>query len=936
MKSSEVRSKFIDFFKSKEHAFVPGSSTVPLGDQTILFTIAGMAQFKSSLTGEEKRPYKRATNSQKCIRIGDLDDVGKDGRHCTMFEMLGSWSFGDYFKKEAIEWAREFVKDELRFDMSKVWVSVHEKDDEAEELWKAAGQPAERLVRLGDKDNFWAMGPTGPCGPCTELHLDQGPAVGKCDVKGFDCKAGPGCDCDRYLEFWNLVFMQYDRKEDGTLVELEMKSIDTGSGLERVTALLQGKTSAFDIDTFMAIKEVIRARAGLAPFSAGVLDDEKTKESLNVIADHIRTLAFTLADGCNFGSEGRNYVLRRVLRRAVRHAHRLNPKFPRTESFLAGIVPAVVAQLGDFYPELKEQQSRIMELIRQEEARFVATLNSGLSKFNEFAAEARKDGRKQLAGEHVFLLHDTFGFPWDLTKVLCEETGLVADLAGFQKHMQVQKEKSRAEAKFYKFDNDDAPWVELSKGTQDEEKAFVGYGLESSTATKEGAEVHEIVLSKGQVRRVRQLGNRFFEVVLAGTPFYPEGGGQVADTGWLLSRAASSQSTRQGTGNADAPGTTWEFEVVDVRKTPAAIVHLLRHAELSEADADAVDATWMKNVFGSAAVSALVNVSNRMATARNHTATHLLHKALQLVLGDNVRQAGSQVSPTGLRFDFSHHKGMTSEEIARVETIVNREILKNADVVTHKDVLIDDAKRMGAMAIFDEKYDDRVRVLEVGGFSMELCGGTHVPRTGHIGQLRVTSESSVTAGVRRLEAVTGWGTLELASETKRVLSQAASELKCAEAELPARLSALKDMQKELERANAALQSRLVGALVEGLLASKRKVAGASGEVEVISAIHDASDIKELELLADRLKERHSGLIVVASAISGKAVVLAAVTPALTKQHKNLSAGNVVKALCELVDGKGGGRPDFARGGGNSPEKIPAALEKIDDIVRTLV
>lgn len=910
-----------------------------MGDQTILFTIAGMAQFKSALTGEEKRPYKRATNSQKCIRIGDLDDVGKDGRHCTMFEMLGSWSFGDYFKKEAIAWAREFVQDELRFDMNKVWVSVHEKDDEAEALWKAAGQPAERLVRLGDKDNFWAMGPTGPCGPCTELHLDQGPAVGKCGVKGFDCKAGPGCDCDRYLEFWNLVFMQYDRKEDGTLVELDMKSIDTGSGLERVTALLQGKTSAFDIDSFMAIKEVIRSRAGLPPYDPARVEDEKTKESLNVIADHIRTLAFTLADGCNFGSEGRNYVLRRVLRRAVRHAHRLNPKFPRTESFLAGIVPAVVSQLGDFYPELKEQQSRVMELIRQEEARFVATLDAGLSKFNEFATEAKKEGLKKLAGEHVFLLHDTFGFPWDLTKVLCEETGLVADLEGFQKHMQAQKEKSRAEAKFYKFDQDDAPWVEFTKGTQDEEKTFFGYGLESSTATKEGAEVHEIPLAKGQVRRVRQLGNRFFEVVLAGTPFYPEGGGQVADTGWLVSRAATSAGANSpDLANTSTPTTTttWEFEVVDVRKSPSAIVHLLRHAELSEPEAAPVDATWLKTVFGSASVSALVNVSNRMATARNHTATHLLHKALQLVLGDNVRQAGSQVAPTGLRFDFSHHKAMTAEELARVETIVNREILKNTDVITHKDVLIDDAKRMGAMAIFDEKYDDRVRVLEVGGFSMELCGGTHVPRTGHIGQLRITSETSVTAGVRRIEAVTGWSTLELANQTKRALSSVASELKCAEADVASRLVALKETQKELEKANTALQSRLVGALVDGVLASRRTVSGTGGNVDVVSVLHEASDLKELELLADRLKERHTGLVVVASSIAGKAVVLAAVTPALTKQHKNLAAGNVVKALCELVDGKGGGRPDFARGGGNTPEKLPHALSKLDELVRTLV
>jgi alanyl-tRNA synthetase len=747
--------------------------------------------------------------------------------------------------------------------------------------------------------------------------------VGKCDVKGFDCKAGPGCDCDRYLEFWNLVFMQYDRKEDGTLVELEMKSIDTGSGLERVTALLQGKTSAFDIDTFLAIKSVIRQRAGLPPapaHGAPETDDEKTKESLNVIADHVRTLAFTLADGCNFGSEGRGYVLRRVLRRAVRHAHRLNPKFPRTESFLAGVVPAVVAELGAFYPELKEHQGRVQELIRQEEARFVATLDSGLAKFNEFATAARAEGRKQLAGEEVFLLHDTFGFPWDLTKVLCEEQGFGVDLASFQKHMQAQKEKSRAEAKFYKFDQDDSPWLEFAKGTQDEEKTFAGYGIEESTASKEGVEVHERVLAPGQLKRVRQLKNRFFEMIVARTPFYPEGGGQVADTGWVL---------------AGASGGTVEFELVDVRKGPAAIVHLLRHPELSDAEAAPVSQEWLRETFGSR-VSALVNVSSRMATARNHTATHLLHKALQLVLGDNVRQAGSQVSPTGLRFDFSHHKAMTADEIARVETIVNREILRNHDVATHDDILIDDAKRMGAMAIFDEKYEDRVRVLEVKGFSMELCGGTHVPRTGHIGLLRITSETSVTAGVRRVEAVTGWGVHELALDTKRILGVAASELKCAEADVPARVGALKETHKELERTIGTLQGRLVGALVDGLLAGRREVKSAAGTVSVVSALHDASDLKELELLADRLKEKHEGVVVVASSVAGKAVVLAAVSPTLNKKFKNLSAGNVVKALCELVDGKGGGRPDFARGGGNAPDKLPFALTKLDDIIASVL
>ena len=913
MKSREVRQKFIEFFKQKNHSFVPSSSTLPVGDKTILFTIAGMAQFKDALTGVEKRPYVRATNSQKCIRIGDLDDVGKDGRHCTMFEMLGSWSFGDYYKKEAIEWAYELVKDVYKFPMEKLWVSVHHSDNEAAELWSKTGMPKERIVRLGDKDNFWTMGPTGPCGPCTELHLDQGPELGKCDVKGFDCKAGPGCDCDRYLEFWNLVFMQYDKKEDGTLEELPFKSVDTGSGLERVTALLQGKPSAFEIDSFEGIRSAILQRAQIPQARTA-----HEKESLNVVCDHIRTLTFTLADGANFSAEGRGYVLRRVLRRAVRHAHRLNPSLPKGLSFLADIVPSVIEEFGEFFPEVQQQQKRVQELIRNEEARFVATLESGLSKFQSFVNEARAQGRNMLMGEDVFVLHDTFGFPSDLTRVLCEESGLKADLDGFVRCMQAQKEKSRADAKFYKFDQDDSPWIELNDIAQSDLKAFAGYKFNSANAKVADRAAHQIAVAATNVARVRQLKNKYFELWMAQTPFYPEGGGQVADTGWLRVKTADGSET--------------DFEVVDVRKSAAAIVHLLRNPEWSVEEAEVISPTTLKQMFAQN-ITAFIDMKNRLATMRNHTATHLLHKALQVVLGEGVRQAGSYVGPDGLRFDFSHATGMTREQITLVEELVNEEILKNTAVKTHENVKLDEAKNMGAMAIFDEKYEDAVRVLEVPGFSMELCGGTHVPSTGSIGLFRITSEGSVTSGVRRIEAVTGLGVLDLLSGLKQNLGNAAEMLKCSEADVLDKVRTLRDGLKETERQLATVQSRLANSVVEQLVGKAVEVAA---NVRLVAAQVDISNAQELELYADRIKEKGIEVVVVGASLEGKAMLLSAVKPDVTKAHKNLSAGNIIKQLSEKVDGKGGGRPDFARGGGSSPDKLPSALGVAGELVKGLI
>lgn len=913
MKSREVRQKFIEFFKNKDHTFVPSSSTLPVGDKTILFTIAGMAQFKDALTGVEKRPYSRATNSQKCIRIGDLDDVGKDGRHCTMFEMLGSWSFGDYYKEEAITWAFELVNQVYKFPMEKLWVSVHDSDTEAAQLWQKAGMPKDRIVALGDKDNFWTMGPTGPCGPCSELYLDQGPELGKCEVKGFDCKAGPGCDCDRYLEFWNLVFMQYDRKEDGTLEELPFKSVDTGSGLERVTALLQGKPSAFEIDSFEGIRAAILKRAEIPAARTA-----HEKESLNVVSDHIRTLCFTLADGANFSAEGRGYVLRRVLRRAVRHAHRLNPALPKGQSFLSDIVPAVVEEFGEFFPELNSQMKRVQELIRNEEARFVATLESGLSKFQSFVNEAKAQGRTMISGEDVFILHDTFGFPSDLTRVLCEESGLTADLDGFVRCMQAQKEKSRADAKFYKFDQDDSEWIELNQLSQTDLKTFAGYQIPSPEQAGKEREGSRVKIPRAQIARVRQLKNKCFELWVAHSPFYPEGGGQVADQGWIQLRSQD--------------GSEVEFEVIDVRKSAAAIVHVLRHPEWSSEEHDTLAQETLKTLFNQDAV-AVIDTKHRNATMRNHTATHLLHKALQIILGDSVRQAGSYVGPEGLRFDFSFARAVTRAELDAIEALVNREIMKNTTVNTHENIGLEAAKSMGAMAIFDEKYEDAVRVLEVPGFSMELCGGTHVPATGSIGSFRILSEGSVTSGVRRIEAITGTGVLDYVSSLRSQVSQLADTLKCSEADLQDRVRTLRETLKETERQLSTAQSKLANVTVEQLV--KNSIELTDG-VRLVASVVDAGSASELELYADRIKEKGIEVVVVGASIDAKAMLMAAVRPEIAKARKNLSAGAIIKQLSEKVDGKGGGRPDFARGGGTSPAKLPEAFHALPDMLKGLI
>ncbi|WWW14107.1 alanine--tRNA ligase [Spirobacillus cienkowskii] len=710
--------------------------------------------------------------------------------------------------------------------------------------------------------------------------------------------------------------MQYNRQEDGTLHDLPMKSVDTGCGLERLTALIQGKTSNFDIDIFLRIKQKILDISGHTQKLAELSKQEL--ESFNVIADHIRLLTFTVADGAHFSNEGRGYVLRRVLRRAVRHIHKIAPNWPKNKSFLAQLVQTVIKEMGEFYPEIATNQKRIEDAIFAEELRFNSTLDIGLAKFHAFIEDTKNKHKKVLSGENVFILHDSYGFPADLTQILCQELGFQADLDSFKNYMQEQKQRSRTEAKFYKFDLDDSPWIEFNPANQEKDKSFSGYFLQATTI-KENHDVIELPINFSQIKKVRQLKNKFFEFVIENTPFYPEGGGQVADNGWIAVQAANSKN---------------EFEVIDVRKTASQIVHLLKHIEWSSDSAAPLSSTEILNLFGqNSKVTAFVDLTLRTATMRNHTATHLLHKALQIVLGDSVRQAGSFVHSEGLRFDFSYNKALSNQEIKTIEGIVNKQILKNINIKVHESVPLSTAKEMGAMAMFDEKYEDHVRMLEVPEFSLELCGGTHVFATGQIGLFKIISEGSVTSGVRRIEGITGFNSLEFCNKLQNQILLTAEAIKCAESEIVNKIHSMKENSKELEKQIHILQSRIVNTQIASLVANAIDL---GNNIKLVINLLETNDTKEMELLCDRLKEKPATIAVIAANIENKAHLMVAINPSLIKQYKKLSAGQIVKQLSEIVEGKGGGRPDFARGGGINPEKIPVALKKVVEIIQLAI
>jgi len=866
-KSADIRKAFLDYFKEQGHTVLPSSSLVPGNDPTLLFTNAGMVQFKDCFLGMDKRDYVRAATSQRCVRAGgkhnDLENVGYTARHHTFFEMLGNFSFGDYFKQDAIKFAWEFLTVRLRIPKEKLWVTVFRDDDEAADIWiKQMGVPAERVTRMGEKSNFWAMGDTGPCGPCTEIFYDHGP-----EVAGGP-PGSPDEDGDRYIEIWNLVFMQFNRSADGSMTKLPKPSVDTGMGLERIAAVMQHVHSNYEIDLFQSL---IKAAAAVT----GAKDANST--SLRVIADHIRSCAFLVADGVLPSNEGRGYVLRRIIRRAIRHGHHLGMKQP----FFHKLVAPLAQVMGDAYPDLVKQQQRVADALLAEEQQFDRTLDNGMTILDSAIAALKG---KVIPGEVVFKLYDTYGFPVDLTADIAREKGLTLDMAGFDAAMNVQKQQARAASKF-------EAQEALAVGDAGE-TVFQGYDILAAEAPvlalyQDGKTVDKLTAGQSGV------------VLLANTPFYAESGGQVGDIGVLVAGAS-------------------RFMVEDTRKQGNYHLHYGRLEQGSLGKGDKVRAE--------------VSVAQRQATMLNHSATHLMHAALRQVLGDHVTQKGSLVNATHLRFDFSHNKPLTDAEIAEIENLVNAQILANAAVC--KEVMsIDAARKLGAMMLFGEKYGSEVRVVSMGGagkdaFSLELCGGTHVQRTGDIGSFRIVQESGIAAGVRRIEAVTGLNALAHTRDADRKLEQIAALVKGSSANVLEKIQQALVDAKALEKEIQQLKAKLAAAAGDELLAKAEELKGA----KVLVAQVEGMDSKTVRDTAEQLKNKlGSGVIVLVTAEGGKASIVAAVTADLTAR---LKAGDLVNKLAIHVGGKGGGRPDLAMAGGPEAAGIVKVLTAAKELVAT--
>jgi alanyl-tRNA synthetase len=862
MTSAEIRGSFLEFFRKNGHAVLPSSSLVPGNDPTLLFTNAGMVQFKDLFLGKEVRDYSRAATAQRCVRAGgkhnDLENVGYTARHHTFFEMLGNFSFGDYFKREAIHFAWNFITGTLGIPKDRLWVTVFTEDDEAARIWTdEIGIDPTRCTRMGEKSNFWSMGETGPCGPCTEIFYDHG-----AEIPGGP-PGSPDEDGDRYVEIWNLVFMQYDRSSDGVLVPLPKPSVDTGMGLERVAAVMQGVHSNYDIDLF---KSLIRGAAELT----GTEDLESS--SLRVIADHIRACTFLIVDGVVPSNEGRGYVLRRIIRRAIRHGYKLG----QTQPFFHKLVPSLVREMGSYYTELVSGEARATQVLAQEENRFAETLSTGMALLD---AETAKLTSTVIPGETVFRLYDTYGFPMDLTADVARERGLTIDQAGFDAAMDAQRHRARAASKFGASVRDS---VKLSGKTQ-----FSGYDrlTDRGVVTAlifDGAEV--------DVLRAGQEG----QVVLNHTPFYAESGGQIGDAGVLLGKGAC-------------------FTVRDTQKIGGSFAHVgvLDAGELRVGDD----------------VEAQVDKERRVAIALNHSATHLLHAALRKVLGPHVQQKGSLVAADRLRFDFSHTQAMTPEEIRQVEELVNTAIRNNAPAET-KVMALDEAVAAGAMSLFGEKYESDVRVLAIGDFSMELCGGTHVERAGDIGLFKILGESGVAAGVRRVEAVTGQMAYEWVVHTDQVLRDIAAMLRGSREDVDEKVRELLDRSRRLEKEVQQLKSKLASGQGGDLTSQAKDVGG----IKVLAAQIDGADAKSLRDAVDNLKAKlGSSVIVLATVQDGKVVLVVGVSADLLTRMK---AGEIAGAVAVQIGGKGGGRADFAQAGGTQPENLDKALAGVETLIRS--
>ena len=883
MKLDELRSKFLDYFKSNGHQLVKSSSLVPENDPTLLFTNAGMNQFKDVFLGLEKRPYSRAASSQKCFRASgkhnDLENVGYTSRHHTFFEMLGNFSFGDYFKKDAIGFAWELLAGELKLDKSKLWVTVYKDDEEAFSLWqKVAGVKPERIVRLGEKDNFWSMGDTGPCGPCSEIVFDQGPAV-SCGRP--DCKVG--CDCDRYLELWNLVFMQYNRDGAGKMTPLPRPSIDTGMGLERITAVMQGVLSNYDTDHFRSIIAGVEKLSQKLPQPVVYHRDKHADTSLRVIADHARAMAFLIADGILPGNEGRGYVLRRVMRRAARHARILGFEQP----VLFQITGRVVELMGKAFPELIERQAFIAEAVRNEEERFLITLDNGLRLIREEIETHKKDKAPwALPGEVAFKLYDTYGFPLDLTQTIGRDEGFVVDSEGFEREMEKQRARARASWKGSGAEDIEAIFKQIH--SVEYPSKFVGYETPKTKARVLLLFNADVVLNE-----VCEKGSEFY-LVTDSTSFYGETGGQVGDTGTI---------------------TNDEFEAIVVntkRPYEDLIVHVCKLVRGTLKPGDQVELS--------------VDEERRKDIARNHSATHLLQAALRQTLGGHVQQKGSLVDPDRLRFDFTHFSPMSEKEIAEVERQVNRMIRLN-EIIRTELAGYQEAVKAGAMALFGEKYGETVRMVTMGEFSRELCGGTHCSRTGDVGFLKILSESGVAAGVRRVEAVTGRAAVEYVLDREKILAESAGLLKSRPEELVDRISKLMEENKKVRQELKQARIASAGPDLEQMVAQAREINGA----RVLAVQVDIPDQSALLELSDRLAQKlGKGVLALGSKDSEKAYLVVRVSKELTAK---LNAGKLVAKLSETLGGKGGGKPELARGGGSRPEKLAETLEQIYQLVK---
>ena len=874
---NEIRSKFLNFFESKGHLVQPSYSLVPHNDKSLLLINAGMAPLKNYFSGTEIPPSKRMTTCQKCVRTGDIENVGVTARHATLFEMLGNFSFGDYFKEETLKWGWEFVTEHLNIPQDKIWVSVYLEDDEAFEIWeKEIGIPKERIVRLGKEDNFWEIG-TGACGPCSEIHFDRGEEYG-CDNP--DCK--PGCDCDRYLEFWNHVFSQFNKDEEGNYNPLENKNIDTGMGLERIACIMQGVDTIFDVDT---IKHILNAVEKMTNSNYG--KEYKVDKSIRIITDHIRSVSFLVADGVLPSNEGRGYVLRRLLRRAARNGKLLGMKEP----FLYKLVDEVIAVSGEAYPELVEKAEYIKKVIRIEEEKFNETIDKGSEILASYIEELKSNNEKTLSGENAFRLYDTYGFPVDLTKEILEEEHLEIDEEGFQAEM----EKQRQTARDARGNMDSEAWKEdaIAKLDKDIVTDFEGYETLSIESTVKGiAKENELVKSAS-------VGDEVI-IVLDKTAFYPEGGGQVGDKGLLVNK------------NEDVV-----VEVIDTKKGPN---NTIKHI--------CVVKSGMINVGD--VVYTKVDKEVRLASARNHSATHILHKVLKEVLGEHVNQAGSLVTPERLRFDVTHFEAISKDELKVIEEKVNDMIFEALDI-TCENMSMTDAFNKGATALFGEKYGDEVRVVSMGEYSIELCGGTHLTNTSQIGMFKILSEGGVAAGVRRIEAITGKEVYYFLNNKQNLINEVCTTVKAKEDNLVARVGHLLDETKSLAKELNEVKAKMSLQSADSILDSKVDING----VNIVTSKFEDMDMDTLRNTADTLRDKlSSGVVVLANVAGGKINFVATATKDVVE--KGVHAGNIVKEVAQIAGGKGGGRPNMAQAGAPDVNKVDEALNHAKDVLKSQV